>query len=112
MALITLQEAIDHLRITMTEEGGSPASSDPRYNDLVAKVAEAQAIVLDYLEMDEANFAESGVSDNWLPVVKSAVKLVLSALWEDREGTGVGDYLAEDGAVVRLLRRIRTPTVA
>jgi hypothetical protein len=113
MALITFQEALDHLRITLVTDEGSPeVITDDRYDDLVAKVAEADALVLDYIEMEEGDLVASGVSNNTPIVVKSAVKIILSALWEDREGTGIGDYFKEGGAVARLLRRTRVPTIA
>lgn len=113
MAIVTVEEAADHLRIVLQTDESSPATiNDLRYNDLVNKLAQAEALVLDYIEKSEADLTASGVSANWLPVVKAAVLLILSGLWDDRVGTDQGDFFAENGAVARLLRRIRYSAIA
>lgn len=113
MAIITVQEAADHLRIVLQTDEASPENiTDLRYNDLVSKIAQSEALVLDYIEKDEADLVASGVSAQWMPVVKAAVLLILSGLWDDRVGTEQGDFFAENGAVARLLRRIRYPAIA
>jgi len=113
MAIITLEEAADHLRIVLQTSNDSPdVITDPREADLNSKIAQTEALVLDYIEKDEADLSASGVNPNWLPVVRSAVLLILSALWDDRNGTDQGDYFQENGAVARLLRRIRPPALA
>jgi hypothetical protein len=109
MALISLEDATGHLRIDLITDGGSPSLiTDERYADLNSKILQAEAIVLDYLKNQDTGWDISTVPFH----IKAAVLLVLSALWEDREGTGEGDYLAEDGAVARLLRRSRDPAYA
>ena len=113
MALITVEEAAAHLRLDLETDGGSPAEiTDARLPDLVAKIGEAEAAILGYIEMDEDDLSATGTGASWLPVVQSAVKLYLSGLWDDREGTAAGDYLDPDGAIARVLRRIRYPAIA
>ena len=112
MALITVEEAAGHLRLDLISSGSPVTITDERLPDLELKMAQAEAAILDYIEMAEADVTASGVSENWLPAVKAAVLLLLSALWDDREGTAEGDYIAEDGAIARLLRRIRYPAIA
>lgn len=99
---LTLAEADDHLRLDLLESG------DEREDDLQAKIDQAEQIVLDYLKVDGAEW-----SGDTLPrPIRAAMLLTLSALWEDREGTGDGDYLRPDGAVTRLLHRFRDPAMA
>lgn len=113
MALITVQEAADHLRIVLQTDTASPEIiNDLRYNDLVSKIAQAEAMVLDYIEKSETEIPSATARNSWRPVVKAAVLLILSGLWDDRVGTDHGDFFAENGAVARLLRRIRYPAIA
>lgn len=118
MALITVEEAAAHLRLDLETDGGSPAEPDARLPDLESKIAEAEAAILNYIEMDEEDLSATGVDAKWLPIVQSAVKLYLTGLWDDRVGGGNvgfeagGDYFKEDGAIARLLRRIRYPAIA
>lgn len=111
--IVSMQQASDHLRLGL-EFGGSPetADDDMTSRDLALKVAEAEAIVLDYLKVPEDGSPLWEPSERALPVIQAAIKLVLSALWDDREGAGEGDYLAENGPVARLLRRYRDPALA
>jgi hypothetical protein len=105
---VTVEEAISHLRLDLTLEDSPP---DPDQERLEAKLDEAEAVILDYLKVidDSPEWEPSAAK---LPVVQAAVKLALSALWEDAEGTGDGDYLRMDGAIARLLIRMRDPAVA
>lgn len=113
MALITLEEAAAHLGIDWVTDGASPPTIiDERLPDVELKMTQAEAIILEYIDMDEEDLSATGVSQHWLPVVQSAVLLTLSALFDDRDGTGPGDYLNKDGAIARLLRRIRYPSIA
>jgi hypothetical protein len=113
MALITTEEAAAHLHIDLQYDDSSPpVIDDERLDDLEAKIAEAEATILDYLEMEEADLTATGVSENWLPIAQAAVKLYLSSLYDDRAADGETDYLAQDGAIARLLRRIRYPAIA
>ena len=69
-------------------------------------------MVLEYIALTEEDLTASGVNSSWLPVVRAAVLIVLSGLWEDRIGSTGGDFFAANGAVARLLRRIRYPSIA
>lgn len=113
MALITIEEAAAHLHIDLQYDNSSPpVIDDDRADDLEAKIAEAEAAILDYLEMEEADLTASGVSAQWLPIAQAATKLYLTSLYDDRDATAETDYLAHDGAIARLLRRIRYPAIA
>jgi hypothetical protein len=111
-ALVTLKQASDHLRLDLEFTGSPPEeSTDPRTPDLQLKLDAAEAIVLDYLKVGGGSPSwEAGPDD--LPIIQAAILLVLSGLFDDREGAGDGDYLKEDGAVARLLRRLRDPALA
>lgn len=110
--LITEEEAIGHLRLDLVTDGNSPATIiDEDYPTLQMKMEQAEDIVLDYLKTS----LESGGWDEVTvpPRIKAAILLVLSALWDDREGKGDnGDYLRDDGPVAQLLRRSRDPAIA
>lgn len=109
MALVSLKQASDHLRLDLDLTGG--ITLDSSIDELTLKIAQATAIIVDYLK-------KSSESPPWAPalkdqpVVQAATLLTLSALWDDRNGTGDGDYLSENGAIARLLRRMRDPTMA
>lgn len=113
MSLITLEEATGHLHIDLSMDSASPpAVDDERYPDLLLKMAQAEAAVLDYIEMDEADLSASGVDPKWTEIVKAAMLLLLAGLWDDREGAKEGDYFVDNGAIARLLKRIRYPAIA
>lgn len=112
MALVTIEEANRHLRLDLglDAESGSGAEDDDGgiRADLVLKMEQATEIVLDYLKTEGSGWDEETVPRP----IHAAVLLVLSALWEDREGTGDGDYIAPNGTVARLLHRFRDPAIA
>lgn len=115
--LITEEEAIGHLRIDLVTDGNSPATIiDSDYPVLQAKMAQAEDIILDYLKIPLAS--GGGWGHGWddttvPPRIKASILLVLSALWDDREGKGdQGDYLKDDGPIAQLLRRSRDPALA
>lgn len=91
--LITLDEAYAHLRVSEDEDA----------LDVALKAEEASEIVLDYVtHEDKADWSE----DTAPGVIKAAVKLVLTGLYDDR----AGDPLSP--AVKNVLRRYRDPTLA
>jgi hypothetical protein len=96
--LVDLSHAKRHLAIT----------SDSGDTLIVSKALEASDIILDYL--DEDGDLE-WTSDTVPPLVRSAVLLMLTHLWEHR-----GDEMEPDAmvwqAVGRVLARTRTPVVA
>lgn len=108
--LITVQQANDHLRLDMESDDGSPPdfSDDERFDEVTRKIAEATDIIVSYLKKPAHSWTDQTVP----PRVRAAILLALSAIWEDREGTGDGDYLRPDGAIARLLVRDRDPAIA
>lgn len=108
--LITVQQANDHLRLDMESDDGSPPdfSEDERFDEVTRKIEEATDIVVSYLKKPDHGWTAETVP----PRVRAAILLALSAIWEDREGTGDGDYLRSDGAIARLLVRDRDPAIA
>lgn len=107
---ITDEEAIGHLRLSLENDGNSPATIiDEDYPVLQMKIAQAEDIVINYLKTINSGWDEVNIP----PRIKAAMLMVLSALWDDREGEeDAGDYLKEDGPVARLLRRDRDPALA
>ena len=98
MALVSLVQAKQHLRITSYD-------SD---NDVMLKVIQASDIVIDYLKSQ----ADPAWTEDTVPgPVQAAVLLVLAHLHENR-----GDDMANDErlweAVGRLLMRFRDPALA
>lgn len=112
--LITDEEAIGHLRIDLVTDGNSPSTIiDEDYPTLVMKMEQAEDIILDYLKTHLGSGGESWDATTVPPRVKAAILLMLSALWDDREGQGdAGDYLRDDGPIANLLRRQRDPALA
>jgi len=93
--LVTLEQAKTQLRITDNE-------SDAELADMVTA---ASTIIVSYLKTPEA---AAYTIDTVPPHVKTAVLLVLSALYMDREG--VDDPIG--CAVASILRRDRDPALA
>jgi hypothetical protein len=98
MALITVEQAKHHLRIDYDDQNA----------DLSMKVEQASAIVIDYLKKPDHGWTTQTVP---YPV-QAAILLVLTALWDNRNGQGDGEYLAPGGPVARLLSRHRDPAIA
>jgi len=98
MALITKEQAKNHLRI----------DHDDQDDDLEMKIQQAEEIVIDYLKKPDHGWTETTVPKT----VQAAILLVLTALFDDRDGAGGGDYLAPEGPVARLLSRHRDPAIA
>jgi hypothetical protein len=100
MALVTLQQAKDHLQIPTMPPG------DPDEPDLILKLAQAEAIILDYLgpRTDPASATAA-------PLVSAAILLMLGRLYQHR-----GDLEEADAdlwlAIDRLLKRLRDSAVA
>ncbi len=108
--LITEEEAIAHLRIDLVTDGNSPTTIiDDDYPILQEKMNQAEDIILDYIKTFNTGWDDETVP----PRIKAAILLMLSALWDDREGKGdAGDYLKDDGPIANLLRRSRDPALA
>lgn len=98
MALITKEQAKNHLLIDY----------DDRDADLELKMEQATEIVIDYIKKPDHGWTEETVPKT----VQAAILLVLTALFDDRDGSGEGDYIALSGPVARLLARHRDPAIA
>jgi hypothetical protein len=98
MALITIEQAKQQLRIDFDDQNA----------DLQMKMEQASEIVVDYLKKPDHGWTDATVPKT----VQAAILLVLTALFDDRDGSGEGDYLAPDGPVARLLARHRDPAIA
>jgi hypothetical protein len=98
MALITKKQAKDHLLIDY----------DDRDDDLELKMLQAEEIVIGYLKKPDHGWTEGTVPKT----VQAAILLVLTALFDDRDGNGEGDYITSGGPVARLLARHRDPAIA
>lgn len=108
MAVITLQQAKDHLNIS------TPITSplDQVDRDITLKMAQAESIIIDYLKSDDG-WDETTVP----PLVQAAVLYRLAILWRFRGDDGesqASDYA--DGQLTpfetNILRRWRDPALA
>lgn len=107
-ALVTVEQASDHLRLNLVSDDGSPPSYsqelDDRYNDLVLKMDAATAIVIDYIKMPDNEWTAQDAPSN----LQAAILLVLSGLYDGRD-TGT-EVLSP--SVKALLHRLRDPALA
>jgi len=115
--LITEEEAIGHLRLSLVTDGNSPETIiDDDYPDLQSKMMQAEDIILDYLKISltsGGDYDHDWTDETVPPRIKAAILIMLSALWDNREGEiSIGDYLRDDGAIANLLRRSRDPALA
>ena len=121
--LVTIAQADAHLRLDLENDGASPPTyTDDRLPDLELKIDAAEAIVLDYLkaEDDVLDGSPPGYAigspplwvDRDLKVIRSAILLILSALWDDAPERTVADYMKQGGTVDLLLARLRDPAMA
>jgi hypothetical protein len=118
--IVTVEQADAHLRLDLDLSGSPP--SDPRLPDLLLKITQAEAVVLDYLKVAADVFTgspplwQTGSPPLWttrnLSVIQAAVLLVLSALYDDEAQRTVADYMAPAGTVALLLARLRDPALA
>lgn len=102
MALITIEEALDQLRIVRADPDSGPDDT-PDLIDIARKMDEASDIVLDWVTDDDKSY---WTEDTAPGRVKAAVKLVLGALYDGEPD----DPLSP--AVKNILRRLRRPTLA
>jgi hypothetical protein len=98
LPLVTLDEARRHLRLTESNMEDSDVAAD-----VFDKSAAATDIVIDYIKQPDHAWTDQDAP--WR--VKSAILLVMSALFDDREG---GDPLSD--AAKSLLHRLRDPALA
>jgi len=105
MTLVTLDQAMRHLRIIQGEE---VAEDHADADEVEFKASHASEIVL--------NFVTAEDKDDWTAEdvpgsVQAAVLLVLSDLWEHRAGSS-GEDVFLSTAAKSLLQRYRDPTLA
>ena len=109
--LITTQEAVLHLRLDMIGDPSDspPYGGDERLPDLQLKMLSAETIILDYLKTHDTGWTDATVP----PPIKASILIMLSALWDNRDGNpSAGDYLRPNGAIALLLMRLRDPACA
>lgn len=116
MSLVSLQQAADHLRLTLTLGSSPPGSSEE--NDLTLKLAQAEDIVLDYLKAQPTSTSPAEWdADTVPPLVTAAILLQLGELWRFRgdDVDGQGPAQTAGGlspAVTNILCRYRDPALA
>jgi hypothetical protein len=96
--LITIEQAKQQLRIDFDDQNA----------DLQMKMEQASDIIVDYLKKPDHGWNTETVPKT----VQAAILLVLTALFDDRDGSGEGDYITPNGPVARLLARHRDPAIA
>lgn len=105
IALVSLDQAKDHLRVTHDNDD----------EDIFSKVEQASAIVLDYLKLsvtptDWGNLSGDSPPGTGVPhLIQAATLLILGELFKGRESSTV-DVLSN--AVKSLLHRYRDPALA
>lgn len=124
MALITQQQAVDHLRLPQnlgTQSSGSPDSSSPILRDLRTKMRQAEALILDYLKVSLVSPPDWDAEADTVPLVVQIATLVqLAELWRFRgDDAGSIEQSANYGTdgqlspqVTNYLRRWRDPAIA
>ena len=102
MALITVDQAKLHLRLDTDD-----------HDDLLEEiVSDVSGIILDYLKMDSTAYQTTdGEPDDVPAAVKAAVKLGVSAMFENPEQLPDGPQVLSQ-TVKDLLHRLRDPALA
>lgn len=120
MALVTLAQAIGHLRLTGTFVVGS-SPIDPVETDLTLKLAQAEDVVLNYLKIPAISPEHWTIEPDQIntvpPLVQAAILLQLGELWrfrgDDVDGQGPAQTAGDlSPTATNLLRRWRDPAVA
>lgn len=112
MSLITLEQAKWQLKL------GAPGDTqpDPIDDEVMFKVALAEAIILDYLKVVQGSPPTWSDENDVPPVVQAAILLELGELWRFRGDDQNGQGPQNDGdlspMIVGLLRRYRDPALA
>jgi hypothetical protein len=120
VALITKQQAIDHLRLPL--EIGSPGSDaqSSMDRDLTLKMRQAEGIILDYLKVSLTSPPDWDAESDTVPmVVQLATLCQLGEIWRFRGDDAAAVDQApsfESGQlspqVTNYLRRYRDPAIA
>lgn len=123
MALITLRQANDHLRLDLplpddpeddpVTEDDFADIDDERVPDVRLKMGQAEAIILNYLGVADTYDDSPAL---WTATdranVQAAVLIALQAIYDDEKEKTIADYMAPTGAITLLLMRLRTPALA
>ena len=101
--LVTVEQVNIALRLDLAED-------DPRIPDIQAKIDQATDAVLDYIGEDPASYDPSTMP----PRVQSAILLAVGSLVGDDQAKLLAGLAGNDptNAIVGLLRRLRTPSMA
>jgi hypothetical protein len=118
--LITTQQAIDHLRLPLAIGSPGQLLDSSQARDLNMKIAQASALVLDYIKVSLTSPPDWDAEANNVPLVIQCATLVLLAeLWRFRgdDPASVNDAPQyPDGQlspqVTNYLRRWRDPAMA
>ncbi len=114
-ALITVEQANDHLRLDLETDGSSPpAFDDIRLPDLQLKMDQATDIVLDYLKVGQDS-PPLWDTETVPGRISAAILLVLQSLYDDSAAGAMLSGLAGGdlkNPVVCLLYRSRDPALA
>lgn len=117
MALVTLSEVNNALKLDLDIDADPSENQDMgRIDDIEAKIAQAEDIVLDYIKHPEGS--EDWDEDTVPGRVKAAVILVVGALMGDDEKqtemlSGLqGGEVTLANPIVALLYRLRDPALA
>jgi hypothetical protein len=106
MALVTYAQATRQLRIT----------GDEYQDDILMKMEEASAIVLDYLKIAEADVTWTDqtdpAEDRRFAIVQAAILEVLSSLFSDRGDREKPIDGPISARVATMLHRLRDPALA
>jgi hypothetical protein len=121
MPLITLEQADRHLRLSLATSGSPPVYDDPRVADVAMKIAQAEAIILNYLKTDSVYSGSPPAWSGSPPAfseqdtlnIQAAVLLSLEALYDADKDRTLADYMATNtGVISLLLMRLRDPALA
>lgn len=120
MPLVTLEQANHHLRLNLSSTGSPATFDDPRVPDLEMKIAQAEAIILDYLKTAAVYSGSPPVWSGSPPrfderdtrLISAAVLFALEALYDADKDRTLADYMAPNGAITLLLMRQRAPALA
>lgn len=113
--LITVAQADRHLRLNLqTDEASPPTYTDERLSDLEMKIEQAEAIILNYLNIDGAPLGSPpSWTDRDVKCVQASVLLALEALYDADKDRTLADYMVMNtGVIALLLMRLRDPTLA
>lgn len=108
VALVTVDTADFALRLDLVRTGSPATITDERLPDVQMKIDQASDIIIDYLKIEAPDWTPETVP----PRVQSAVLILCSALFENREGQEIAGLFEIGGTIFNLLVRMRDPALA